>query len=121
MAGKVIQTNDIPWTDHSKFPGVERPIEGMTRKAVITRAMNADFSVSLVRLAPGAANDYHAHESSVEVFYVISGVGVCVMDGEEHRFVAGSCAHAPAGVPHSVRNTGSATMELLCIFSPPMD
>ena len=112
MAGKVVRAADFPWQSHPQFKDV-------STKILLGGKVNPAFSTHLVRLEPGASIDSHVHEGTAEVFFVVFGTGKCIMDGEESPFLPGSCAMAPADVPHSIHNTGSAPMELLCIFAPP--
>jgi mannose-6-phosphate isomerase-like protein (cupin superfamily) len=112
MAGKVVRAGEREWRMHPTFAGV------MT-KVLIGDDLNGAFSTHLVRLEPAAAIDSHVHQGTVETIFVVYGTGVCIMDGQPQPFIPGSCAFAPADVTHSIRNTGTAPMELLCTFAPP--
>lgn len=48
----------------------------------------------------------HAHEQE-EVWHVVEGSLVLVLDREEHRLVAGDAAVVPPGVPHAVQVVGA--------------
>jgi mannose-6-phosphate isomerase-like protein (cupin superfamily) len=45
----------------------------------------------------------HYHKRSTELYYVLSGEGVVVLDGVEHEVRAGSMVHIPPGVVHAAR------------------
>ena len=45
----------------------------------------------------------HFHKRSTELYYVLEGEGVVVLDGEEHAVQKGSLVHIPPGVVHGAR------------------
>ena len=45
----------------------------------------------------------HYHKRSTELYYVLEGDGVVLLDGEEHPVRKGSLVHIPAGVVHGAR------------------
>ena len=45
----------------------------------------------------------HFHRRSTELYYVLEGEGVVVLDGEEHAVRKGSIVHIPPGVVHGAR------------------
>ena len=45
----------------------------------------------------------HYHKVAAELYYVLDGSGVIVLDGEEHPLEPGSIVHIPPGVVHTTR------------------
>lgn len=45
----------------------------------------------------------HYHKRSTELYYVLEGEGVVLLDGEEHPVRQGSIVHIPPSVVHGVR------------------
>jgi len=45
----------------------------------------------------------HYHKIATELYYVLSGEGVLILDGEEHEMRTGSVALIPPGVTHAAR------------------
>ena len=45
----------------------------------------------------------HYHKRSTELYYVLDGDGVVLLDGEEHPVRKGSLVHIPPGVVHGAR------------------
>jgi mannose-6-phosphate isomerase-like protein (cupin superfamily) len=45
----------------------------------------------------------HYHKRSTELYYVLEGDGVVLLDGEEHPVHKGSIVHIPPGVVHGAR------------------
>ena len=45
----------------------------------------------------------HYHKRSTEIYYVLEGGGVLMLDGVAHEVKKGSLAHIPPGVVHGAR------------------
>ena len=45
----------------------------------------------------------HYHKKATQLYYVLEGEGVVVLDGEEHSVRQGSLVHIPPGVVHGAR------------------
>ena len=45
----------------------------------------------------------HYHKSSTELYYVLDGEGVVLLDGQEHAVQKGSLVHIPPGTVHGAR------------------
>ncbi|MGF1473131.1 MAG: cupin domain-containing protein [Rubrobacteraceae bacterium] len=59
------------------------------------------------------------HAGSDQWLYVISGEGLAVVEGEEHRIGGGSLLLIEAGEAHEISNSGDGPLETLNIYSPP--
>lgn len=81
---------------------------------------NVGFSIHFTEWEPGCEIDTHAHPDATEAMYCLSGTGVAETAGESHPFFPGSMIVAPPGVSHRIRNTGSETLRVFCVFSPPV-
>ena len=57
-------------------------------------------------LKPGASIGLHTHRGNSEVFYVISGSGKVLCDGEYEEVKPGNVHYCPMGHRHSLINTG---------------
>lgn len=60
----------------------------------------------------------HLHRTSDEVYYILSGQGVVVVGGKQHKVTRGDVVLIPAGVEHFALAVGGP-LELLCICAPP--
>jgi quercetin dioxygenase-like cupin family protein len=67
---------------------------------------------------PGQEHALHAHEGMDKVYHVLRGEGVFLLEGRELPMQAGVLLVAPAGVPHGIRNTGSARLVVLAVLAP---
>jgi mannose-6-phosphate isomerase-like protein (cupin superfamily) len=61
----------------------------------------------------------HYHERTDEVYYVISGQGVMLLDGEEVSLSPGVVVYVPKGVRHKAK--GDLTVLLVCVPPGVMD
>jgi oxalate decarboxylase/phosphoglucose isomerase-like protein (cupin superfamily) len=78
------------------------------------------FSFGLVDLAEGKGHARHNHPGSEEIIYVVSGQGEQMVDDRPPiKVSAGSSIYIPADVYHSTVNTGTETLKLIVVYSPP--
>ncbi|MEN6554176.1 MAG: cupin domain-containing protein, partial [Methanobacterium sp.] len=54
-----------------------------------------------------------------QFFRVEEGIGEAVLDGVHHAISAGYAVLVPAGTNHNIVNTGSSSMKLYTLYSPP--
>ena len=59
------------------------------------------------RLIPGASVGMHAHDSSAEIIFIISGQAKSICDGKEELLFAGDCHYCPKGSEHCLINVGT--------------
>ena len=74
--------------------------------------------VGLNAFEPGQEHGLHAHAGQDKMYYVLEGAGLFLLDGGELPMQAGDLLAAPDGVPHGVRNTGSARWLVMAIRAP---
>ena len=74
--------------------------------------------VGLNAFEPGQSHALHAHAGMDKVYHVLAGEGRFLLQGQELPMQAGDLMVAPDGVPHGVRNTGTARLLILAILSP---
>jgi mannose-6-phosphate isomerase-like protein (cupin superfamily) len=74
--------------------------------------------VGLNAFEPGQSHALHAHAGMDKVYSVVEGAGVFLLEGRELPMRAGDLLVAPDGVPHGVRNTGTARLLVLAILAP---
>jgi mannose-6-phosphate isomerase-like protein (cupin superfamily) len=61
----------------------------------------------------------HTHAVETETAYVLAGEGLLKVGDQETRLTVGMGVTIPPGLPHSLRNTGDAPLELIAMHSPP--
>ncbi len=66
-------------------------------------------------LDPGASIGYHAHETSSEIIYILSGAGKVKYDDGEELLKAGDCHYCPKGHAHSLINNSDGPLEFFAV------
>ena len=79
---------------------------------------SARLLVGLNAFEPGQAHALHAHAGMDKVYHVLEGEGVFLLEGRELPMTAGDLLVAPDGVPHGVRNSGTARLLVMAILAP---
>ncbi len=68
----------------------------------------------------GGGAPVHTHEKEAEAMYFYEGTGIATIDGEEFEITPDSVMLAPAGIPHSIRNTGTGPLKFVFVYCPPL-
>jgi mannose-6-phosphate isomerase-like protein (cupin superfamily) len=58
----------------------------------------------------------HRH-TQAEVYHVLGGTGVVVLDGAEHAVTGGSVVFVPGDTEHGIRNTGGEPLRFVYAFA----
>jgi quercetin dioxygenase-like cupin family protein len=76
-----------------------------------------DERVKILRstLEKGCSIGLHTHATGDEIVYVLSGEGASYLDGKEEILKAGMVHYCSQGHSHSMKNTGEAPLECLCV------
>ena len=61
-------------------------------------------------LPPGSSIGMHTHETNSEVFYILSGTGKVLCDGEYEPLKPGDVHYCPMGHAHSLINDGQENL-----------
>jgi len=68
---------------------------------------------------PGQEHQPHAHEGQDKLYYVLAGSGLATVANDTYDVTAGDLVLAPAGLLHSMKNTGAENLVVLTILAPP--
>jgi len=80
-----------------------------------TTGMRSGF----VRLQPGESMDWHTTGTNEESLVILRGAGEVLFEGQPNRaFAAPAFAYVPPATRHSVRNTGTETLEYVYVVAP---
>lgn len=112
-ASPIVDSSAVDWTEHPRFRSI-----GM--KALLTAADNPLAGVNAVQVPPDGIIGRHMHAQEIETVYVLAGQSVLTLGDADYPFAAGQVVAIPAGLEHALHNTGAETVELLCIFTPPL-
>jgi len=72
-------------------------------------------------IAPGGSEGgpENRHQGADQWLYVVSGIGVAIVEGVEQALKAGSLLVIEKGERHEVRNIGRTSLKTLNFYSPP--
>jgi mannose-6-phosphate isomerase-like protein (cupin superfamily) len=113
----VINTTELPleqWDDPRRGTVAWRTIFSSERTPT------SALTVGLAELAPqgdGMIGNPTHHHDPPEIYYIVEGEGVVIVDGESHDVCAGSAVFIPGGAEHSLANRGSTPLRLLYAFA----
>jgi mannose-6-phosphate isomerase-like protein (cupin superfamily) len=76
-------------------------------------------SLARIVLPPGKASLKHYHPVTEESYYILSGKGRLVMDGETRSVTVGDAVAIPVNVVHQIFNDSNANLVFLAVCTPP--
>jgi len=76
-------------------------------------------SLAEATLEPSEATERHYHAESEEIYFVVKGSGTLEVDGETRTVRPGDAALIPPGAWHTLENTGTSELRILCCCAPP--
>ena len=89
--------------------------------SLVRRALDCrSFGLNLVEILPGEAIPEHdeVDRDQEEVFFVVTGSPVLVIDGQEHPAPAGTFARIDPHHRRTVRNEGGEAASVLIVSAP---
>jgi mannose-6-phosphate isomerase-like protein (cupin superfamily) len=72
-----------------------------------------------VEIRPGGEAELDTHPGCEHCYFVQSGVGDAVVDGEPFRLHPGDCLWIPPGSEHGIKPVGGQTLRFIVVTSPP--
>ena len=109
----IVDETSSDWKPHPRFAGI-------LMKQLLTSAESPNASVSRVRVPPGSIIGWHHHDGQVETVYVLAGQSTLTLGERVVPFSSGQIVAIPAELGHTLSNDGPETVELLCVFTPPV-
>jgi mannose-6-phosphate isomerase-like protein (cupin superfamily) len=86
-----------------------------------TQFGSSELAVTWVRGEPGSQQGLHAHEKSEQVYIIVRGRGLMIVDDGEREVEAGTAVLIPARAEHAIRNIGTEPLEYVSVTTPPFD
>lgn len=77
------------------------------------------LSCVIVTLRPSAESETHYHKRREEIYYVLEGEGLLIVDSNKYDITKGMTAFIPPGTSHKVINKGTKPLRLFVVGSPP--
>ncbi|HOE96536.1 MAG TPA: cupin domain-containing protein [Candidatus Sumerlaeota bacterium] len=95
--------------------------DGSTIRSLLDRSNAPVMNQSLAEatLPPSGATEPHYHQDSEEFYYVVQGEGRMRIGEEERAVTVGDAILIPPGAVHTLRNTGTGELKILCCCAPP--
>ena len=115
MAGTMIDPEGLPWeTWDDPALAARSPLRW---KLIFSgrRTPTEALSFGLAEFPPGAVLPLH-HHAPAEIYHVLAGEGLTVIEGESHRLRAGVSLFIPANARHRTTNTGAGPLCYLFVF-----
>ncbi len=84
---------------------------------IITGGEGGVANVHVIRVTRG---DSHYHSGYHEVYYVLSGNGEIVLEGNQHKLRPGAVVIIPYGIAHEVSADEGEILEFVIVGSPAM-
>jgi len=76
-----------------------------------------NFVMGHVTIFAGGSVPEHAHEQE-EVYFIIDGQGVMIVDGEEQAVQPGSYVYISPNQTHLLKNTSQSELKMLFCYAP---
>lgn len=112
---KIVKADEVEWNQPA-----ENSIGALSK--VLIDPEHADtkylnFRVGCYR--PGSSAKPHSHEDAENIFYILQGRGIAVLDGERYPVGPGTLIFIPPKVEHSLFSTGEENLIFVFVASPP--
>lgn len=118
--------HDVPKGDVEKeMKAEDHFITNIDRETVTNRNFrqvlytSSNMQLVVMSIRPGQDIGEEVHESVDQFIRVERGSGTVVFNGMEHRIRGGSAFIIPQGTEHNIINTGSRSLKLYTVYSPP--
>lgn len=100
--------------------GELKKLEGRDAFFLITPKISKNMFVGFTVVSVGGeTSPPHSHESE-ELYFVVHGKGLMIVDGEEKEVGPGDAVFIPTKATHLTKNTGKIPLEFLWVVSPPV-
>ncbi|MDO4496505.1 MAG: cupin domain-containing protein [Bacteroidales bacterium] len=73
------------------------------------------MEVSITSLAPGEKSLYHQHRQNEELFIIVAGIGLMLLDGEYYKIEEGSLIRVAPSIGRGLENNGVEPLKFICI------
>jgi quercetin dioxygenase-like cupin family protein len=95
---------------------------GTTNVRLVDGRFNGRFELVLGKLEPGGVADRHSHAREAQVVYVRAGQARITLGVDPPQLCGPETViRIPPGVDHEVVSLGPETLELIIVYSPPLN
>jgi tetrachlorobenzoquinone reductase len=108
---RLFDAGTMEWARHERFAEIQvKVLEG--------RATHPAASIMLVQVAVQGVIQTHEHPVETETALVLAGRAELTYRDERAVLTAGTGVTIPPGTPHSLRNIGDVTLEMIAMHTP---
>lgn len=75
-------------------------------------------SLAEARVPSGMSTAPHYHPRTEEIYYILEGAGVVIVDGDMRNVGPGDAIAIPPGAVHRITTTSNTPLRFLCCCSP---
>ena len=79
------------------------------------------LAITWVDCPPGSRQGLHRHDTEEQVYVIVRGRGVMIVEGDEEEVAEGTLVYVPPRSDHAIRNTSDEMMCYVSATSPPFD
>ena len=76
------------------------------------------YSIAHFSLEPYKESKLHKLTSSSEIYYILEGKGIFIMDKDEFEIKKDDSVYVQPNAEQKIKNTGSSLLRFLCIVEP---
>lgn len=108
---------EVPWKQYPNHFG-----GALSKPLVAPETMGSrhlDYRISMYQ--PMAYVELHKHKVQEQVYHVLEGEGLMEIAGKAHVVRKHDVIYLPAGVEHSINNTGLVDLVFIVVTSPVTD
>ena len=111
----VIHQDDCEWVSRENY---KETTHGRVRWKTLLSAdqtATAEITMGLAELPPGEQLQLHSH-AQAETYYILSGEGFVLLNGERQAVQAGSVVFIPGDVVHTIGAVGDQPLQMVYTF-----
>jgi mannose-6-phosphate isomerase-like protein (cupin superfamily) len=80
-----------------------------------------NVSLAIIILDSQKESEAHYHKKTEEIYYILEGSAIVVINGSEYEVKPGHAIFLPINSVHKIINKGDIALKLVCADSPPFD
>lgn len=116
MSARVFSAEEVDWVTP---PGHADSLSKLLVNPENSTTATLDFRLSITR--PGGIIEEHAHAHAENLYYVVRGNGVIMLNGTRHPIRANTVIFIPPGVRHGLTNSGLEDLVMVVLAAPWQD
>jgi mannose-6-phosphate isomerase-like protein (cupin superfamily) len=104
---------DVPWVVFNRHSA-----SALSKVLVGPADGSSNIGYNISSYAPGHYVEPHSHKVREQVYHILEGDGILVIDGVRHRVGPHDVAFLPPGVEHALYNEGVTNLVFIVVSGP---